>query len=80
MEMECTLPIDSTLLKYGGPISYKYRVRTHRDESDSSAYEFLHAAPGGKGDIINRKLTINMDDFKDQGMIYMCCNLYVPGP
>ena len=67
MEMECTLTIDSTLLKRGEPINYKYRVHTRRDESEASAYEFLHGAPGGRGDVINRRLMINPKDFKDQG-------------
>lgn len=73
MEMECTLPIDSTLFKQGGPISYKYRVHTRRDESEASAYEFLHGAPGGRGDVIDRRLMISLKDIKDQGESYLLC-------
>ena len=69
--MECTLPIDSSLLKYGAPVRYKYRVHSRRDENDASAYEFLHGAPGGKGDIIDRRLVIESQDFKDQGRIVL---------
>ena len=71
LEMECTLPIDSTLLRHGGPIGYKYRVYTCRDESEASVYEFLHGAPGGRGDVINRRLEISPKDFKDQGESFL---------
>ena len=67
LEMEYTLRIDSDLLKHGGPISYKYLVYSQRDESEASPYEFLHGAPGGRGKIINRKLSINVKDFKEKG-------------
>jgi hypothetical protein len=70
LEMECTLPIDSTLLKHGGPISYKYLIYT-RDESVASAFEFLHGAPGGRGYVINRRLEISPKDFKDQGKSFL---------
>ena len=69
MEVECTLPIDSSLLKYGAPVSYKYLIHSRPDESEASTYEFLHGAPGGRGVVINRKLAINENDFKDRGMI-----------
>ena len=63
------LPIDSTLLKHSAPISYKYLIHLHCDESEASAYEFLHGAPGGRGNVINRKLVISTNDFRDQGML-----------
>ena len=60
IEMECTLEIDFAFFEHGKRLSYKYLVHSHRTESDTSSYEFLHGAPGGKGDvIINRSLLIN---------------------
>jgi hypothetical protein len=76
MEVECTLPIDSSFLKYGGPLSYKYLIRSRHDESEAAAYEFLHGAPGGRGVIINRKLKIDGQDFVDQGRICTCTCTY----
>ena len=75
--MECTLPIDSSLLKYmyGAPVSYKYRIHSRGDESEASVYEFLHGAPGGKGDVIDRRLFIDTKDFKDQGKKILACML-----
>ena len=63
MEVECTLPIDSSLLKYGAPVGYKYLIRSRHDESEASAYEFLHGAPGGRGVIIDRELKIDSPKF-----------------
>ena len=67
-EMEYTVVIDSNLLKQFGPISYKYLVHSKRDEGETSPYEFLHGAPGGRGPVINRKLVIEAKDFKQSGM------------
>lgn len=66
--MECTLDIDSDLLKNRGPISYKYLIRSQSDESEISPYEFINGAPGGKGDVINRCLIIDTNNFQESGM------------
>ena len=73
MEMECSLLIDSTLLKQGAPISYKYRVYTRCDEGEVSAFEFLHGAPKGRWNmpiITNRMLVIK--EIKEHGKTNYC--------
>lgn len=66
--MECTVSIDSSLLKYETPVRYKYLVYSQRDEVEASPFEFLHGAPGGRGDIVNRKLIIDRNRYKEKGM------------
>ena len=66
--MECTIAIDSDLLKHAGPIHYKYLVYFQRDDKEVSPYEMLHGAPGSKGGVVNRKLVIEMKDFRESGI------------
>jgi hypothetical protein len=75
MEVECTLPIDSSLLKDSAPVSYKYLIRSRHEESEAAAYEFLHGAPGGRGVVIDRELKIDVENFVDQGIVHTNYNV-----
>ena len=66
--MECTLTVDSDLLKHQAPVCYKYRVYSQRKgDTEFKPYEFLHGAPGG-GHIVNRKIFIPSKKFHPKGI------------
>ena len=71
VEMGCTLNFDNDLLRFEGPIAYKYLIYALQDgqRPTSSAYECLHNAPSHGSGFINRCLIIPKDKCKPKGTI-----------
>jgi hypothetical protein len=70
--MECTLAIDSDLLKNQAPVCYKYLIFSQRKgDAGFNPYEILHGAPGG-GQIVDRKIFIPSKKFYPKGTCTGC--------